>query len=242
MKNIRVLLLQARQVNDAARIEERESFAVRAGLPVENMVPFDLLSGYPTLAEVQQYDALMVGGSGDYYVSKGNLPNFTAVLDLLREVAEVSHPLFASCFGFQLLVKALGGEIVYDPVGMEVGTFPVTLTEAGQQDNLFSYFPPTFRAQLGRKDKASVLPPTAVGLAHSHHCPYQAIRLPGKPIWGTQFHPELTKATNLARFKRYLDGYAALKSPDELQEMFDKFDDSPETEDLLARFIQLVFR
>ncbi|MFQ5399271.1 MAG: type 1 glutamine amidotransferase [Anaerolineae bacterium] len=239
--NIKFLLLQARHADDTARLEERQSFAELTGVSFENVIPHDLLSSAPTLAQVRRYDALMVGGSGEYYVSKANLPRFPAVLELLAEVAAVGHPLFASCFGFQLLVKALGGEIVYDPDGIEVGTFELALTDDGRADELFSTLPDRFRAQLGRKDRASRLPPGVLHLASSRFAPYQALRVPGQPIWATQFHPELTKEENLKRFRRYLDGYASTMSPEELQETLDRFDHSPEANELLRRFVKIVF-
>lgn len=238
---ITILLLQARHADDAARLEERTSFARMAGVDESCVIPFDLLTGVPALADIQRYDALMVGGSGDYYVSKGNLPNFQAILDVLAEVVAVGYPTFASCFGFQLLVRALGGEIVYDPDHMEVGTYELTLTEDGRSDDLFRYLPQTFRAQLGRKDRAARLPDGVLHLASSQNAPYQALRVPGKPIWATQFHPELTKETNQARFRRYMAGYASVTPAEELQKMFDQFDESPEANQLIGRFMRLVF-
>jgi GMP synthase (glutamine-hydrolysing) len=238
---IKILLLQARQADDAARLEERTSFAAMAEVDEAQVIPYDLLTGTPSLAEVQQYDALMVGGSGDYYVSKGNLPNFQRVLDLLVAVTAVAHPLFASCFGYQLLVQALGGEIVYAPEQAEVGTYELSLTSDGRADPLFSYLPDTFRAQLGRKDRAAHLPDSVLHLAASTNAPFQALRVPGKPIWATQFHPELTKATNLARFKRYMAGYASIMDQAEVAKTMARFDESPEANQLIGRFMQLVF-
>ncbi len=180
MQNLlKILLLQARKEDDPAQFDERKAFADRCGLPLEQVVVFDLLRGTPTLAQVRQYDALMIGGSGEFYVSKRNLPDFEQVVDLLEEITAISHPTFASCFGFQLLTHALGGEIIYDPDSMEIGTYPVSLTEAGKQDELFGFFPDTFNAQLGRKDRAVSLPKTAVHLAGSARAPYQALRVPG---------------------------------------------------------------
>ena len=239
--NVRILLLQARHADDSARLEERRSFALRAGIDEEQITPHDLLSSAPSLSEVRKYDALMVGGSGDYYVSKGNLPDEPTVLQLLADVVAVAHPTFASCFGFQLMVKALGGRIVYDPDNMEVGTYQLALTDAGRADELFHILPDTFRAQLGHKDVAIRLPEGVVNLASSKDSPYQAIRLPGKPIWATQFHPELTKGDNLKRFHRYVDGYAGIMGPEELQETLDRFDESPETGGLIPQFLKTVF-
>ncbi len=198
----KILLLQAPNHGDLAKSEERQSFAEKAGLDIEQIVPHDLLSGPPSLQKVGRYDALMVGGSGDYYVSKQNLPGFAGLMELLREVVARGQPTFASCFGFQLLVKALGGEIIYDAAETEVGTYQLALTQAGQQDELLGPLPRQFLAQLGRKDRASRLPEESVHLASSERCPFQALRISGKPIWATQFHPELSGEENLARVQR----------------------------------------
>ncbi len=239
--SIKILLLQARHQQDFALREERESFAKLTGLSVAQIVPFDLLTSTPTLLDVKRYDALMVGGSGDYYVSKGNLPGHSAVLELLRAVVEEGHPTFASCFGFQLMVQALGGKIIYDPERMEVGTFPLALTPAGQADALFCTLPPTFQAQLGHKDRAAKLPDGVLNLASSKLSPYQALRIPGKSIWATQFHPELTRETNLGRFKIYMDGYTKTMSPEVIEATLAGFQESHAANALLARFVQLVF-
>lgn len=239
--SLKILLLQARNHDDLAKSEERQSFAEKAGLDVEQIVPYDLLSGPPSLQKVLSLDAMMVGGSGDYYVSKGNLPGFSDLLELLSGVVARGHPIFASCFGFQLLVKALGGEVVTDIAGMQVGTYDLTLTQAGQKDELLGALPRRFRAQLGRKDRASRLPPRSVNLASSEDCPFQAIRIPEKPIWATQFHPELSGEENWLRFQRYQKGYASVMSEEERKATASRFGESPETLILIPRFLKLVF-
>lgn len=238
---MKILLLQARHGHDPALSEERQSFADKAGLAESDIVPHDLLGGTPKLGTVLKYDALMIGGSGEYYVSKENLPGHKRVLELLSDIVAAGHPTFASCFGFQLLVTALGGRIRYDPDSMEVGTYMLSLSEAGRKDELFGYLPDHFRAQMGHKDKAETLPPGVVNLASSSSAQYQALRVPGKPIWASQFHPELTGEENRERFHRYLDGYAAQLSPAGMGEALDRFGDSPETVELIPRFLKLVF-
>ena len=96
-------------------------------------------------------------------------------------------------------------------------------------------------AQLGHKDRASRLPPGVLNLASSARAPFQALRIPGKPIWATQFHPELTVEDNLLRFSRYRHVYAKLYSPAELQSLIDGFRPSPEAEKLIPRFLKMVF-
>lgn len=239
--NLKILLLQARHIDDLARHEERQSFADRAGLDLEQFVPFDLLQKTPTLAEIRRYDALMIGGSGAYSVSKSDLPNQYPVLATLAEVVDIGHPTFASCYGFHLIVQALGGQIIHDPACTEVGAFELTLSADGRDDDLFEYLPDTFMAQLGHKDRATRLPRGLHNLASSARAPYQALRIPGKPVWATQFHPELTVEDNLLRFSRYKSVYTKLYGPAELKALIDGFRPSPETEELIPRFLDVVF-
>jgi GMP synthase (glutamine-hydrolysing) len=238
---LKLLLLQARNANDPARFEERVSFADKLSIPVERIAVHDLLKGPPELAQIRKFDALMMGGSGDYYVSKGNLPGFQHLLEVLAEVVDTGHPTFASCFGFQCLVQALGGKIVHDPLNTEVGTYRLQLTPEGRTDPLLGTLPHYFLAQLGRKDRALELPDGFPPLAFSARSPHQAFRVGDKPIWAFQFHPELNRDENRLRFQRYLDGYAQHMGPDEQQATLDRFRESPETPKLLPAFVDLVF-
>ena len=237
----KILLLQVREPDDPVVPEERRIFARSAGVPVENVIPHDLLNSVPTMPQVRGYDALMVGGSGEYFVSRANLPNFEQVMEFLRTLVDAGHPTFASCFGFQLLVNALGGQITYLPEKMELGTYTLNQTEAGRSDELFSRLPARFDAHLGHKDQATHLPADVAHLAYSDLAPYQAIRIPGKPIWATQFHPEVTRDENLGRFKRYIDIYSQTMSPDELKNTIHRFTPAPDSRRLIPNFMEIVF-
>ena len=236
----RILLLQARHADDPAKAEERASFAARARLPLDAFISHDLLLGPPTLDDLHGYDALMIGGAGEFDVSKRNLPFFQDTLDFLVAVVDEGFPTFASCFGFQLMVEALGGKIIPDPERTEVGTFEIMLTDAGREDELFRCLPRKFDAQLGHKERAAYLPSGAVNLATSELCPYQALRIPGKPIWATQFHPELSLEDNRARFLRYMRVYAGVLSEEELEATLRGFRPSPHTHQLIPRFLELI--
>ncbi|MDH3591180.1 MAG: type 1 glutamine amidotransferase [Planctomycetota bacterium] len=236
---LRILLLQAREADDPMRAEELLSFAEKSELAPEQFTPHDLLAGPPALGHILSFDAMMIGGSGDYYVSKRNLPGFDELLETLAGAVDAGHPTFASCFGFQLLTVALGGEIVHDPESSEVGTYELSLTAAGRDDDLLGWLPPAFFAQLGRKDRAARLPATVSNLASSEANPHQAFRVPGQPVWGTQFHPELDRESNLRRFHRYADSYCL--NPDERDEALARYQESPATHGLLPAFLRLVF-
>lgn len=238
---LRFLLLQARESDDEMLGRERRSFAEHLDVEEERIVPLNVLDGPVAPADLGRADALLIGGSGDYYVSKDHLPHAESVYDLLREVAERGHPTFASCFGFQLLVRALGGEVVHDPATTEVGTLELDLTPEGRGDELLGQLPERFPAQFGRKDRALSMPPGIPSLAASALNPHQALRLPARPVWATQFHPELSGDENRARFERYHDGYGAAMSAEEHAAALERFRPSPEANTLLRRFVRLVF-
>ena len=184
----------------------------------------------------------MVGGSGDFYLSQGDLPFQEDTLDFLAQVVERGHPMFASCFGYQCLILALGGELTYDPQNTELGTLDIHLTPDGSEDELFGILPPTFAGQLGHKDRAIHMPQGIPNLAFSDRCALQALRVPGKLIWATQFHPELDRDANYGRFKRYLEGYARAMSPDEVARAHLHYRESPESAQLLPAFLEIVQR
>ncbi len=223
------------------KCHEHECFVRGSGLAHDDVAVYDLCHGPPSMAGVRAYDALTVGGSGDFYVSRGDLPGFDALLDLLREVVASGHPTFASCFGYQLLVRALGGEIVHDPGNTEVGSYELTLTDEGRADPLFRELPARFWAQLGHKDRATRHPDGVPNLAGSEKSPFQALRVPGVPVWASQFHPELDRETNLDRFRYYQSGYARYMGEDEREAAARSFRESPEASRLLVKFIELVF-
>ena len=111
---LKILLLQIR---DSAQVrqEEHQSFAEYCGVTLDQI---DILNVFDTpefsLTVVDGYDALFVGGASEANVLKPELyPFVEQCQQLLRHCAENGKPVFASCFGFQLAVLALGGEILH---------------------------------------------------------------------------------------------------------------------------------
>jgi GMP synthase (glutamine-hydrolysing) len=236
----RVLLLQIRNPHDPMREHEVQCFSERTALPRERVVSYDVVHATPSLAEVRAHDALMIGGSGEYYVSKRNQPALEPFFELLREVAAIGHPTFASCYGFQCMVAAHGGEVVHDPSRAEVGSYDLELTEGAEGDPLFGALPRTFVAQLGHKDRADGMPEGFVNLARSERVGFQALRVRGKPVWATQFHPELDHLANRHRYAHYLEAYSSHMSSEEKARSLEAFRPSPEASGLLRRFLDLL--
>ncbi len=120
-----------------------------------------------------------------------DLPYIHEEMALIREAYAAGIPMLGICLGSQLIAKALGGNVVKNPV-KEIGWFPIEFTAAAGQDPLFSGLdqPETVFHWHG---ETFDLPPDAELLASSASCRHQAFRLRDN-IYGLQFHLEVTPA------------------------------------------------
>jgi len=109
---------------------------------------------------------------------------------LIRDVLAAGIPYLGVCLGGQLLAAALGAEVVSNR-WEELGTLPVSLTEAGRADLLFGGVPEVFTTFQWHHDSFDI-PADGLLLASSEACPHQAFRV-GDCAWGLQFHPEVTE-------------------------------------------------
>ena len=169
----KLLLLQIRD-NPRVRIEERESFARFAGVPV---AAIDVLNVFDTPAfgtdVIADYRALLVGGASEASVLEPENYSFLEPAQaLLRHCVAIDKPVFASCFGFQLAVIAFGGSIVRDKNDFEMGTLPIELTTAAADDPVFADIPSGFPAVSVHKERAVTLPANCELMAYTSSCPH----------------------------------------------------------------------
>ena len=184
------------------RAHEVLCFARALRCPVNRIRCCNLLSMRPNTRDLHSVDVVLMGGSGDYSVLDSGRWMEQA-LDAMRELYEMSKPTFASCWGFQAMAKALGGVVVHDPTLSEVGSIKIDLTVEGRADQVFCGLKSPFRAQAGHQDSVTELPSGAILLASSGLVAIQAFRFAGKPIYCTQFHPELSRNDIAIRLKTY---------------------------------------
>lgn len=110
-------------------------------------------------------------------------------------------PVFGICFGHQLIVQSLGGvEAVRRAARGEFGVTMITPTTGVADDPVLgSSLRPGEAAPVYNlhADEVAEIAAAALGLAvlaDSVDCAVQAFRLPGRPVWGVQFHPEMVGA------------------------------------------------
>ncbi len=239
MDKTRYLLLQARDLDDPMCPQEVGCFARALQCAPEQIRAFDLLNGRPNRRQWDAVDMVLLGGSGDYSVAQGG-PWLAHVLDAMRDLHARSKPTFASCWGFQAMAKALGGDVVTDLTRAELGTLKLRLTEAGEHDPLFGPLGSTPLVHMGHQDIVDRLPADAVLLASTDRVENQAFRFAGKPIYCTQFHPELTVKSMTERLQAYPE-YVAKIAGMPLEAFLQTLAETPETNALLRRFVQHVF-
>jgi GMP synthase (glutamine-hydrolysing) len=235
---LRFLLLQVRNADDPMRTQEIGCFARALGCKQEQIRVWDLLTGAPTVTQLSGVDVVLLGGSGDYSVAEGG-PWLPAALDAMRSLYDLGKPTFASCWGFQAMARALGGEVVTDPSRAELGTIPVDLTAIGQDDAVFGALSTPFLAPMGHQDIVDRLPDGATLLASTDRVQNQAFRCDGKPIYCTQFHPELNRKALLERvwsYPWYVERIAGVS----LEDFAATCEETPQTDSLLRRFIRHV--
>jgi len=237
--NLRFLLMQIRNPDDPMREQEVGCFARAMRCEPSQISTWDILSSVPSDHELAEYDMTMLGGSGDYSATSTEAW-IEPILDLFRRLHQQSKPTFASCWGFQAMARAMGGTVVHDLDRAEVGTRQLKLTDAGREDKIFSSLGKTFHAQMGHADRVDQLPTDAVLLASTDRVENQAYCFADKPIYCTQFHPELNRENLLGRltqYPEYVDKIAGVS----IEEFRDTLQDTPETEELLRRFVAEFF-
>jgi len=236
--DLKILLLQIRH-EERVKVEEHESFATYSTL---NKNQIDVLNVYETpvfsLDIIDGYDALFVGGTSNANVLKPEKYSFLEnCRELLRYCLKIDIPVFASCFGFQLAVQALGGEIIHQEKDFEMGCLPISLSDSISTDPLFYDTPDGFLAITVHQQFAVNTPPGCQLLAYTDNCSH-AFRVIGKPFWAFQFHPEVDKATMVERLTIYKEKYT--DDDEHLDEILASAKETPESNILVQKFVERI--
>ena len=207
-----------------------------------DLVIHDGTSGdFPSIDECRAGDTgtIISGSHGPVWEKKDWIQ---PLMDLIGEIHARQGWLLGVCFGHQALGHALGGEVVMNPRGREMGTVPVYLTEEGKASPLLSGFSSGDMASLAHKTHVSRLPDGAVRLAFNRMTPNQAF-VTGRS-YGYQPHPELTPhhlrlmtdlyGSVLIRKEKFVD------DQEHLGNFRDSFVETPSSMAVLRNFISII--
>lgn len=219
------------------RLQEIECVRQCLGILATQIDVFDLTACVPlTESILSSADVVIIGGSGNYSVAEGG-PWWESAVLTLQLLYESHKPTFGSCWGFQALARAFGGIVVTDASRAEVGTVRVSLTVHAAGDPVFGSAPPSFAVQAGHQDVVEQLPTGALCLASNERVSQQAMKFADRPIYGTQFHPELNRQgllQRIAAYPQYVERIAGMP----LAEFVQYCMETPESADLLRRFVR----
>ncbi len=195
---------------------------------VVNVQEGEPLPNYPEI------DGIIITGSHDMVTERLDWSEQTAAW--LAGAVGAGVPTLGICYGHQLLAHALGGEVVNNPKGREMGTVEFFLEDIAGQDNLFANLP-TSKAHVCHTQTVLRLPPQATRLAHSEMDGNLAFVV-GRNTWGVQFHPEFDAEIG----REYIRQFRPLilqggQDPDQMESTCEDTDLGPE---ILKRFIHVV--
>lgn len=140
--------------------------------------------------DMSGHDCAVIYGGPMSVNEADDYPFLHEELDWLPEAVNSGKPVLGLCLGAQLMAKAHGANVAPRPDRrVEVGYYSVTptSTKAGA-----SWFPEPMHVYQFHGDGMEV-PPGAVKLAESAGFPVQAFGFRGRPAFGLQFHPEVTR-------------------------------------------------
>ncbi|GGM23110.1 hypothetical protein GCM10010129_79310 [Streptomyces fumigatiscleroticus] len=165
---------------------------------------------------------IVMGGPQSPATTTAECPHFDAAaeMSLITSCAAAGKAVVGVCLGAQLLGEALGAPCLPSPEP-EVGSFPVTLTEAGRQHPLFRGFDETFDTGHWHRDMPGLTADAAV-LARSDGCPRQIVAY-GRFLYGFQCHMEFDRdivESLIASAKEEiaaLRGHRFVQQPEELR-------------------------
>ncbi|MHC4675598.1 MAG: glutamine-hydrolyzing GMP synthase [Planctomycetota bacterium] len=97
-------------------------------------------------------------------------------------------PVLGICYGMQISCQLLGAQVDANPA-REYGRVQLDVLETS---GLLAHVPPRTNVWMSHGDMVQTLPAEFVPLAKTGNCPIAAVRHKDKPIFGVQFHPEVT--------------------------------------------------
>lgn len=235
---LRLLLLQIRD-EPRVRREEHSSFCTYAGLQSAQLDIHNVFDKPVFGPEILHgYDALIVGGASEASVLEpARYPFVPHCIQLMRHCIEQGTPVFASCFGFQLAVLALGGKIIRDHSDFEMGCITIRLTDAARHDPLFRDTPDGFHAVSVHRERTKTCPRGTIALAYTDQC-IHAFQVINKPFWAFQFHPEVDRATLVERLTIFSDHYT--DGEGHLREILNAAVETPHSNNLVSHFVDRV--
>jgi GMP synthase (glutamine-hydrolysing) len=150
------------------------------------------------IREIAPKGLILSGGPASVYGSGSPQPD--------PEIFELGIPILGICYGMQVTCHRGGGQVA-----------PGTTREFGHavcqvlaDCNLLTGVPKKFQAWMSHGDQVRDLPDEFEAIVGTESCPHAAVKHRSRPIYGLQFHPEVTHTEHggklLANFVKKICG------------------------------------
>ncbi|MHB8211367.1 MAG: type 1 glutamine amidotransferase [Acidithiobacillus sp.] len=149
--------------------------------------------GVPVPDDLADYGALIIMGGPMSVHDTDRYPWLLNEQQIIRRAVGEELPVLGHCLGGQLIAQAMGGQVIPNPDGPEIGWWPVTKTPEAMSSAWLAELPDSFTLFHWHSETFS-LPSGAVPLLSSDLCAQQAFAI-GKHCLALQGHPEVTPAT-----------------------------------------------
>ena len=142
----------------------------------------------PRPTDVLRYSGIIISGSAACVTAPE--PWMDGLADLILDASVAGVPVLGICFGHQMIAYALfGSSAVRKSQTPEIGWTDISVTG---NDPLLGGLSDGFNTFESHFDEVVASPGMTV-FASSDRCAVQAYRVTNKPIWGVQFHAEMTQ-------------------------------------------------
>jgi len=105
-----------------------------------------------------------------------------------QEIVHMGLPILGICYGMQLACEYLGGD-VKPTSSKEYGRTPLTVLD---HHELLAHVPGHTTVWMSHGDIVERLSSEFIPLARTESCPVAAVKHRTRPVFGVQFHPEVT--------------------------------------------------
>jgi GMP synthase (glutamine-hydrolysing) len=150
------------------------------------------------IQELNPKGIILSGGPASVY--EANAPKCDATL------FDLGIPVLGICYGMQLMAQTLGGTVA-GADHREFGRATLTVTDS---DVLFRGYPAQSSVWMSHGDQVQAGTTDFVALASTDTCPLAAVKHNARPLFGLQFHPEVSHTPHggqiLANFLRDVCG------------------------------------
>ncbi len=188
-----------------------------------------------TLPPVSDCKGVVIAGS--HTMVTQNLDWSLGIEFWVQGAVKADVPILGICYGHQLIAKAMGGKVDFNPKGIEIGSVEIKLVPNAEKDLLFKDLPKSFSVHASHSQTVVSLPPGAVLLASNSFEPHHAFRL-GTSTWGLQFHPEYDKDIMKAYIKSMASEFTQLHNDE--KRLLKAVVQTPEALKIIQRFARIV--